>query len=183
MPDRGLASGQRCAERRRDVPRDAAAAHRVEVTRPGDEAQERYNAAVMVRGLCALGRPAEALAWARAHTALLDRRGPIDGHPEVTTARALARALRRAGEPREALSLVDRVRGGAPGFAGFCAALADLEGALALADLGEHAAAAARRERARAALARAHPGAARHHAALCEAEGKALEREIDRCWY
>jgi hypothetical protein len=153
-----------------------------ESTRPGDEAQERYDAAVMVRGLAALGRFAEALDWARAHTRIFDRRTVIDAHPEVSTARALARALRRVGAPREALALVDRVRGG-PGLDGFCAALAELEGSLALVDLGEPEAAAARRERARAALGRAHPSAARHHRALLGAEGEALEREIDRVWY
>ena len=74
------------------------------------------------------------------------------------------------------------MRGG-PGLAGFCAALAELEASLALDDLGEPEAATARRAEARAALGRAHPAAARHHAALLTAEGEALEREIDRVWY
>lgn len=162
---------------------DAQSRAMLEATRPGDEVQERYDAAVMARGLTALGRFAEALSWARAHTTLLERRGSIDAPPEPTTARALARALRRLGEPRAALALVDRVRGGGPGLAGFCAGLAALEGSLSLGDLGEHAVAAELRDRARAALLAAHPAAARHHAALLDAEGGALEREIDRSWY
>jgi hypothetical protein len=155
----------------------------LEATRPGDEAQERYDAAVMVRGLGALDRHAEALSWARAHTTLFARRGPLGAHPEPTTARALGRALRRVGAPREALALLDRVRGGGPGLAGFCAAVAALEGSLAQDDLGEREEAAARRARARQTLLAAHPAGARWHAALFDAEGEALERAIDRVWY
>jgi hypothetical protein len=166
-------------------------------TSPGDEHQERFNAAVVVRGLVALGRPDEALAWVRDEilvegarvpsslSRLYRSRAPVVTHPEVSIARALCRALRRTGRPREAAALVDRVpvREEDGALAAFCAWLARLEGALALYDAGDADDAEARLSEARAGLARAHEGAAKHHADLLQTSGEGLERAIDRVWY
>ncbi len=168
-----------------------------EATRPGDEAQERFNAAVVVRGLVALGSHAEALAWVRDEVPVFEWRvpsplarlygghAPVQTHPEVSVARALCRALRRTGNPAAAVALADRVPT-APiegELATFFALLVSLEGALALRDLGDPGAAEARLAAARAGLAQAHEGAARHHADLLEGDGGALECAIDRVWY
>lgn len=175
----------------------------IEATRPGDEAQERFDAAAIVRGLAALGRDGEALAWARDEAPVLGieaaaARAPwsvtrmmrggsaVEGHPEVSVARALTRALRRTGSAREAVSLAARVRAPeAPSAAlsAWCAALAALEGSLAIEALGDHASARHRREQAREALRRAHPAATRHHGELMWAEGEALSAAIDRVYY
>ncbi|APR79608.1 Hypothetical protein A7982_04955 [Minicystis rosea] len=167
-------------------------------TRPGDEVQERFNAAVIVRGLVALGRCAGALAWANDEARIFDLRVPsslarllrsralIDTHPEVSLARALCRALRRTGQPGPALALADRVPASdhtGPGLAGWHAQLVRLEGALALADAGDRDAAAARIVAARTGLGRAHAAATRHHADLLDTEDEALEAAIDRVWY
>ena len=169
-----------------------------EATRPGDEVQERFNAAVVVRGLVALGRHDEALGWVRDEARVFELRAPswlvrlqrggavIETHPEVSVVRALCRALRRTGSARAAAALAERVpqewRAGA-GLAGWCALLVGLEAALALEELGEQGAARVRREAAREGLWRAHPAATRHHAELLEAEGERLERALDRVWY
>ena len=166
-----------------------------DATRHGDDAQERFNAAAVVRGLVALGRPREALAFARDERRYADVRpppsivrlargsAPIDGHPEVSVARALCRALRRESDPRAAVLLADRVTKHAAGLAGFCAALVDLEASLALDDAGDGDASRARRIAARAALSGAHEGASRHHAALLVSEGRALEAAISVAYY
>ncbi len=168
-----------------------------EATRPGDEPQERFNAGVVVRGLVALGRHAEALAWVRDEARVLDlrvpsplarlyrSRAPVSTHPEVSIARALCRAQRRAGEPGAAVTLADRIPLASieGALATFCALLVGLEAALALRDLGDVEAAEARLSSARAGLVRAHASAARHHADLLEGGGEALERAIDRVWY
>src|SRR5262249_12891090 len=119
-----------------------------QATSLGDEHQERFNAAVVVRGLVALGRHAEALAWARDEGRLFDlrvpaslsrlvlRRSRVDTHPEVSVARALCRALRRTGQSQEAAALAGRVpvRDTDGALAAFSALLVHLEASLALAD-------------------------------------------------
>src|SRR6185312_7470613 len=92
-----------------------------EATAPGDEHQERFNAAALVRGLVALGRSGEALGWVRDETRIFGLRVPsslarlhrsraaVETHPEVSIARSLCRALRRTGHPAEALALAGRV--------------------------------------------------------------------------
>lgn len=166
-----------------------------EVTRPGDDTQERWNAASLVRGLVALGRAREAIAWARDERTLFDLRAPpavvrlargaapIEAEPEVGLARALSRALRREGDPRAAIAIASRVDKPRAGIAGFCAALADLEASLAEDDLGDHEAAEARRIDARERLVRSHEGASRYHRDLFDTRGAALEAAMDRVYY
>lgn len=169
----------------------------IDATSPGDDTQERFNASALIRGLAALGRHEEALAWVRDEARIFAARvpsplarlyrghGPVEADPELRTWRALCRSLRRAGQPREAMAQADRAlfQETAGALAGFFALLVGLEGALALEELGDHEGAAERLRAAREALARVHPGAIRHHADLLQGSSAALEEAIDRVWY
>ncbi len=167
-------------------------------TRPGDEAQRRYNAAALVRGLVALGRHELALAWARDLARAFGQRAPASlvraavgqaasaEQPEASALRALARALRRTGRPGEAIELGERALAAAEGLGelyGWVARLIAFEVALARADLGDDEGAALALGRVRPSLAALHPGAIRHHAPLLDAAGARLEVELDRVWY
>lgn len=92
----------------------------LERTAPSDERQGRYTAAAVVRGLVALERDDEALAWAREQrpwashpppsaVAWVRTDSPIRTHPEVSIVRALAAAARRVGDAAWAERFVDRV--------------------------------------------------------------------------
>lgn len=165
-------------------------------TRAGDEIQLRYDAAAYARGLVALGRFAEAIAWFERRDASSDLPVPaeleraiahgetVGSHPEVGIVRALVRALGRVGRPEDALELADRVvvppEAGLVGFLGHLVRLeaAVVEGTMGrTGDLHRHAAAA------RAGLRGSHEEASRYHAALFDSEGPALEAAIDAVWY
>ncbi|HEU4407051.1 MAG TPA: hypothetical protein VFS43_17415 [Polyangiaceae bacterium] len=167
-------------------------------TRPGDEAQRRFNAAALVRGLVALGRHELALGWARDERRAFGQRAPVSlaraasgaaptaEQPEASALRALARALRRTGRPADAARLGEAALAAAEGLDdlyGWVARLSGLEAALALAELGDEAGAASTLRRVRAALPALHPAATRHHAPLLDASGARLEVELDRVWY
>jgi hypothetical protein len=167
-------------------------------TRPGDEAQRRFNAAALVRGLVALGRHELALAWARDEARAFGWRAPASlvraatgdasalEQPEVSAARALARALRRTARAGEAIALGEGALAAAEGLDdlyGWVARLVAFEIALAHADRGDEAGAVATLARAREALPALHPAATKHHGALLEATGVRLEIELDRAWY
>jgi hypothetical protein len=163
---------------------------------PGDAVQSRYDAAAVLRGLVALGRDDEAIAWARderrvhgarapaslVHLATGD--APIATHPEISVARALARAYRRKGRVDDAIAVAERVpardASGAD-LVGWLGGLAHLEAALARRDRGEDV-----RERLasiRASMRALHDGASRHHAHVLDAGADALAAAIDRVWY
>jgi hypothetical protein len=167
-------------------------------TRAGDEAQRRYNASALVRGLVALGRHELAIAWARDEERAFGQRSPASlaraasgeaftaEQPEASTLRALARALRRVGRPREALALGEGVLAAAEGLDdlwGWEARLIAFEIALAHAELGDPVAADATLRAVREVLPALHPAASRHHAPLLDAHGARLEAELDRVWY
>lgn len=167
-------------------------------TRPGDEAQRRYNAAALVRGLVALGRHELAITWARDQERAFGQRSPAAlaraasgeapsaEQPEASALRALARALRRVGRPREALTLGEGALAAAEGLDDLCgwgARLIAFEVALAHAELGDPLTANATLRAVRETLPALHPAATRHHAPLLDAEGARLEAELDRVWY
>lgn len=167
-------------------------------TRPGDEAQRRFNAATLVRGLVALGRHELALAWSRDEQLAFGQRVPVSlaraasgvaptaEQPEAAALRAVARALRRTGRSDEAARLGRGALAAAEGLGdlyGWEAHLIGLETALALADLGDEAGAAQTLRQVRNVLPTMHPAATRHHAALLDASGARLEVELDRVWY
>jgi hypothetical protein len=163
-----------------------------ETTAPGDDHQWRYDCAAAVRGLVALGRGDEALAWAEGRVPLLGYRAPaslvelaggrspVDTHPEVSTLRALARALRLARRAGDVAALAARVPlpvGASVDLRAWLAELVRVEASLALAD------GAALLAEARARLRLLHPPASAHHQDLFTASGSALEAALDRVWY
>lgn len=156
----------------------------------GRDNQTRFNESALVRGLVLLGRGAEALAWARGGEGPWAVRAsdrlraivggaPAEGHPEVSTVRALARALRRTGSAEEAVALVDRATATGP-LVQWLLELARAEGLLAAGNLAQLPAVATR-------LEQLHPPATLFHAglvhALRTADAPQLEREIDRVTY
>jgi hypothetical protein len=163
-------------------------------TRPGDENQWRFDAAAIIRGLVALGRHGEAIAWAQDRCRLFGHRipayiaravsGSTTGHPETSILRALARAYRRIGDAAGAVAIgrrVPRVDAGSNLIA-WLAALVHLEAALAAEELGDRSASGRIADLA-ADLPRLHADASRFHADLIVARGSDLERAIDRVWY
>jgi hypothetical protein len=177
---------------------DRYAVEAVRATPPSDSQQARYTSAAVVRGLVALGRGDEAIAWARNErtfagarpfdslSSLLLSREAITMHPEVSTARALCRALRRGGDPAGAVSIAERVESSSSegvDLVAWLVSVAHLEGALARFDLGDDA----WRDvlfSTRGFMTARHPAASRFHHDLIGLERPdLLEAAIDRVWY
>lgn len=177
---------------------DGFATEAVRATHASDAQQARYSAAAVVRGLVALGRGREALAWAQNQSTFAGVRPfeslstlwgsaeSISTHPEVSTARALCRALRREGEPARAFALAQRVvapPGDGVDLVAWLALLARLEGALAQFDLHDDAWRDVLSS-TRSFMTARHPAATRFHHDLIGAETPdLLEAAIDRVWY
>jgi hypothetical protein len=182
------------------------AAHRLLAeARPGDVHQERYTGSALIRGLVRLGRDREALDWATGDLELwghgvyqgvldlLEGSDTIVSHPEVSTARALIRALRRTGSPDRALPLSARVT--APEdqpLVAWLAELANIEEGLTRWSMGDHAFAEIGVAEVIRRLERLEPNAARFHAPLITALGRrpldagaiaAIEEELDWVYY
>ena len=166
-------------------------------TELGDAYQWRFNLASILRGAVLLGRDVEALTALRTGTPLDDielpctgRRlllgtDPIATNPEVSTARALCRALWRTGEPVAAAALVARVSqdASAPrGLLRWVQLVTHVERAIAL-----HHAADPSAERiledVRTQLRLVHPHATRHHRQLLTATWDTLPAAVDQVWY
>lgn len=165
-----------------------------------DGAQPRYTARAAGAGLVLLGRQAELLRWVAGErlwgvhvpdplARILCSTAAISDHPEVSTARALARALRREDRPTEAVSLTERI---VPDeerpLVAWLAHIARIEGALALGDLGKRTEAQARLSHIAQQLTDLYPAAALYHRALVELLGaggsaEAIERELDRIFH
>lgn len=168
----------------------------------GEGQQSRYDAWALIGGLVRLGRSVEALAWTRgqarlwqaaaprAWAALLEGEAPIVEHPEVSTARALVRALRRAGDAVGAERLARRVATTGPGLVAWLAQLAQVEAALGD-EVRREAVAGGALPRAGAALQRLYPPAASFHRRLIamlvaserQADAEAIECELDAVYY
>lgn len=163
---------------------EAYASELCQCTPPGNEHQWRYNASVIARGLVLSGRFEQALQWAcgarilglgdapHAVRRLLAGSERISDHPEVSTARALVRALRHTGQTELATALAARVDA-KPGLVGWLAGLVQLE-----ALRGTDAVV-----RAKATLQARHAAATAYYPALLESEGPRLEQAIDAVWY
>jgi tetratricopeptide (TPR) repeat protein len=187
-----------------------AAVHALfEKTMPGDTHQARYNLCAVARGLVLLDRHAELLEWGQGGRELFgrpadgalrdllgDREGaPVERHPEVSTVRAIVRALRRAGEFEKAARIACRVQhceSGQGDLVQWLAALVEVERALALSDAGEKDLAVSVLASAARKLRACHAHAARFHAALVAAVEKprldrdyvkSIEMELDRVYY
>lgn len=168
-------------------------------TPAGDSHQEAFNTAALSRGL-ALLEPASLVAWAGGGT-LWDHPSPgplqrliagdsVPGNAALSTARALIRALRVAGDPGRGAKVAGAVRLPEPNLARWVGALALVEGALAARDAGEDP--LPLWSVGRRTLESAHPAAARFHAELGmldaapptrEPDIAELESHIDRVWY
>ena len=177
---------------------DRHVARLASVTLPGEDLQERWSAGASVRGLVALGRGAEALAWAEDRRRIHAMRvpptfaetargeGPIASQPELTAARSLVRALRGAGEIERALRLAERALAAQDGLTNlfrWTAALVRLEQALALLAGGREDAARDAFERAKQELMESHPRATLHHGLADGSLGPALEERLARIWF
>jgi hypothetical protein len=148
------------------------------LTPAGNDTQWRFNAAILVRGLVALGRHEEAIEWShdgrqifgtRFPTRILLDDAPIASHPETSLLRALCRAHKRLGAPEHARALAARVPISERTLIGWLAALVHLE-ANPTAEL-------------QAELTSLHGPATRFHDDLTTSRGGDLERAIDRVWY
>ncbi|MFI5296776.1 MAG: hypothetical protein ACHREM_01650 [Polyangiales bacterium] len=162
----------------------------------GDGAQWRYSTASILRGLVALGRYRDAVEWARDEAGQLcdgarcatdvfrSHSETLTTHPEVSTARALVRALRRLGDVTAAIALADRVilrDNTSDDLVAWLASLVHLEASLARRDAAEVCHANLRELRAR--LRRCHAAASNAYHELFETSGRALETALDRVWY
>jgi hypothetical protein len=173
-------------------------------TRADDAGQWRYTSHALARGLVALGRDAEAIAWVNGQTtfegvlapsatiAVARGEGAVSTHPETTLARALVRAYRRTGALEGGLALGRRIRPSsvtaasigaraAANLVSWIARLGELEVALVERDLGSDP--SARIAGGRAELPALHPQATRHYAALLTCSIEALAEELDRVYY
>lgn len=177
---------------------DAHAARLLAATPPGDDAQSRWSAGAILRGLVALGRGPEALAWVEDRIGMHDVRipatfeetalgeGPIASQPELTSARALVRALRRAGALDRAHRLAGRAlaaREGLTSLFRWTAALVRLEQALTFLAGGREDEAREALELARGEMTEAHPRATSYFGLLDVPLGQALEERIARIWF
>lgn len=175
-----------------------------ESTLPGDNVQVVFNEASIVRGLVVLGRCRRALDWAAGkqhlvgHEAsdslrsMLGGEKPVVDYPQVSTARALIRALRREGSPRRAETLAKRVHSNGDTLITWLAELAVVEGALAVFDRGERDAAEVRLSASAGVLETSHSDIARSRKDLLRAVMSrpldaatvaTIERELDSVYY
>lgn len=182
----------------RDEVFDAHAARLVAVTPPGEDHQARFNSAAIVRGLVALGRGAEALAWAEDRRPFHGARiaatlaqaalgpDPIAALPELTTARALVRALREAGELERAHRLAERAlaaRESLPVLFRWTASLVRLEQAITFRSAGRDKEARASLEIATREMLGSHPRATAHFGLTDAPLGPALSERVSRVWF
>lgn len=180
-----------------------------EGTAPGDSVQVRYNLCAVARGLTILGRHRDLLDWGHGRSRLWERIADpelvrlVTGevvrfqptHPEVSTLRAVVRALRRAGEYDRAIELASGLELGDRGRADlvyWLAALVAVEWALALSDSGRTGEAQRVIALATERLKSYHPQAAGFYSALLselekgvlDGESvKKIETELDLVYY
>jgi tetratricopeptide (TPR) repeat protein len=161
---------------------------------PQSETQRRFSFAYLLRGLVLLGRFDEALRVLsdgsyRSEPVPVSLQGlnpgltgQITQHPEVSVARAIARALRRVGSPRDAVQLAERVIG-TQGLIRWLALLAQGEKALALRELGDEAGASSALEKFRHELVLAAERPSNYHRTLFSCDWSGLEAALDESWY
>jgi len=172
------------------------AARLCQETAPGDGKQWRYNAMALIRGLVALGRDDDALAWAEDRARYAGARSPaslclllteeataIEAHPEVGTVRGLVRALGRSGRLEDARRLSDRIPREGDGLIGWLRGLVHLELATQLFAAGWAGEAADQAAAARRQMARAEPAASVFHRPLIDRPLDELAAGVDGVWY
>jgi hypothetical protein len=178
------------------------AAWRFALPSNGDQQQARFDAASVLRGLVAFSKHALALPWAtgalplwqrraaRSTVALVKESRAVSTYPEVTTMRLLGRALRRCGQPQDALALLQRVdRKAKEPLMRWVCGLVDIEVGLAILQLGDETQAQGRLQRAADFLRTAHAPASSFHQKLLLAatadhlDPAKIEAELDRVYY
>jgi hypothetical protein len=164
-----------------EVAFDSCALELKEATTPGDISQQRYNDAALFRGLGLLERHAAIVDWFDRKPATettqpsgmlleeLRTRESIMTHPEITSSRYVARALRKRGRLDASRVVAEKIgRQDLPPRALFLALLGQVELALTLVALGLEAEARSTASQLADALPRIAPRAAAFHAELIE---------------
>jgi len=168
-------------------------------TRPGDEQQWRYNAMAIVRGLVALGRHEEAIAFANDESRAFDCRAPATlvmaargeaksiTAPEIAALRALVRAYRKSNRVADAVRVGRQATKAASAESedlfGWMAALLNLEVALAESEASHHEESESRTREAWDSLNRTHKEATTFHATLLDPNPAKRESELGRVFY
>lgn len=188
---------------------ESTVADLLEITTPDDLLQARYNLCAVARGLVLLGRHRELVDWGRNRLRIWGRSPDpeltrlVTGetarlqpmHPEVSTLRAVVRALRRIRELERAVEIASGLELGdrrKDDLVYWLAGLVEVEQALALNDSGREEEAQAVIASAAEKLGRSQPHAARFYSALLlrlerrtldEESVKKIEIELDRVYY
>lgn len=170
---------------------------------PGDPVQTRYNNNAIVRGLLLLKKHDFLWDWLDGRENLggqepgwllldlLNGRGPIEGHPDTSTARALMRLLRLHGRPDDALKLGDRIQIITPDepLLFWISTLKDIEYSLALMDLDRSAEAKDLFSNTKIVLKNIHPEAYDYHMRYIDkielnpVLAQEVERHLDEVYY
>ncbi len=178
-------------------------------TEPGDTLQARYNLCAVARGLVLLGRHSDLLDWGRDRARLYGQspdphlvRLLAGGtgrmgltHPEVSTLRAVVRALRKTRELPMAIALASSLDLDIPrkgDLIYWLGVLVEVERALAFNDADQKDEARATLASAAEKLKSSHPQAAQYYSTLLTEVGKValdgpsvkkVELELDRVYY
>ena len=184
---------------------ECCAAELLQKTLQGDEHQARYNRCAIARGLTLLGQHDLLLHWIRGEEtlfrtgpdfglrSLLEPGGTVRGYPDVSTVRALVRALRRSGNSEAAVKAGARIQANRrEGLIRWLSNLVEVETALAQLDLGQAKEASLRLSSAVRSLRSCHLHAAGFYGSLISIlesdrldvdKVKRIERELDHVYY